>query len=57
MREFHWTRMMIANCSLTVIVILPNGIPRVAMYNDVSHVPLDMQTWLAPKPPVWTMKR
>jgi serine/threonine-protein phosphatase PGAM5 len=53
----HWNSMTIANCSLTVIVIPPNGTPELAMYNDVSHVPLDMQTWTEPKPPVWTMKR
>jgi len=41
----QWTRMEIANCSITYIQVRPDGTTRVQVYNDVSHVPLDKQTW------------
>jgi serine/threonine-protein phosphatase PGAM5 len=41
----QWTRMGAANCALTVIRIEPDGVARVLVYNDVSHLPLEKQTW------------
>ena len=48
----QWTQMEIANCSITVILIRPDGTTRVQMYNEISHVPLDKQTWSG-KGPGW----
>ena len=36
--------MGIANCSLTVMVVRPNGTARLMVFNDVSHMPLEKQT-------------
>lgn len=41
----QWTNMEIANGSLTIILIRADGSMRLEVYNDVSHVPLDRQTW------------
>lgn len=50
----QWTRMEIANCSITIIQVHPDGTTRVQVYNDVSHVPLDKQTWSG-KGPGWPL--
>ena len=50
----HYVRMDIANASLTVIVIQANGSCSLMTYNDVSHVPLEKQTWFAlGNKPLW----
>ena len=50
----QWTRMEIANCSITFIQVRPDGSTRVQVFNDVSHVPLDKQTWSG-KGPGWPL--
>ena len=50
---FQWTRMRIANASLTVITIRPDGTALLMMFNDTSHVPLEKQTWSATNAPFW----
>jgi serine/threonine-protein phosphatase PGAM5 len=40
-----WTHMDIANASLTVISVRPDGTVRLVMYSDVGHMPVDKQTW------------
>ena len=42
----HWTSLDIANASLTVIAVSPNGSARLVLYSDVGHLPLEKQTWL-----------
>jgi serine/threonine-protein phosphatase PGAM5 len=39
-----WLQMSIGNCSQTVIRILPDGSMKLAAYNDVGHIPPNMQT-------------
>jgi serine/threonine-protein phosphatase PGAM5 len=41
----HWTRMDIANCSLTVIAVRPDGTARLVLFSDASHIPIAKQTW------------
>jgi broad specificity phosphatase PhoE len=41
----HWTRMDIANCSLTVIAVRPDGSARLVTFSDASHIPIPKQTW------------
>lgn len=41
----HCSRLDIGNCSLTIIAVRPDGVPRLVMYSDVGHLPLDKQTW------------
>ena len=50
----HWLSMEIANCSLTVIQIRADGTIKLQMFNDVSHVPFEKQTW-AGKGPGWPL--
>ncbi len=50
----HWLNMEIANCSLTVIQIHADGSIKLQVFNDVSHVPLEKQTW-AGKGPGWPL--
>lgn len=52
----HWTQMSIGNGSLTVIRILPDGTTRLFFFNDVSHVPLDKQTWSGTNRPLWRQR-
>ena len=40
-----WTRMDIANASLTVINIRADGSTHLAMFDDVGHIPVEKQTW------------
>jgi serine/threonine-protein phosphatase PGAM5 len=51
----QWTRMVAANCAVTVIVIRPDGSARLLTYNDASHLPLDKQTWEMVDKPQWMM--
>ena len=52
----RFTRMDIANASLTIITIHPDGTARLLVFNDVSHVPLAKQTWFGSKDaPFWPM--
>jgi serine/threonine-protein phosphatase PGAM5 len=50
----QWINMEIANCSITIIQIRADGSIRLQMFNDVSHVPLDQQTW-AGRGPGWPL--
>ena len=40
-----WTRFDIANCSITVIAVRPDGSTRLVMYSSVDYMPLEKQTW------------
>ena len=40
-----WTHFDIANCSLTILAVRPDGTTRMVMYSDVGHLPVDKQTW------------
>lgn len=50
----RWTRMEIANCSLTLIQVRPDGSTRVQVFNDTAHIPLEKQTWSG-KGPGWPL--
>lgn len=41
----QWTRMEIANCSITIIQVRPDGTTRVQQFNEIAHVPFEKQTW------------
>lgn len=41
----HWSRMDIANASLTVIAVRADSTTRLVMFSDVGHLPVDQQTW------------
>lgn len=41
----HWTRYDIANCSITVIAVRPDGSTRLIEFSDTGHLPVGMQTW------------
>ena len=41
----HWTSLDIANASITVIAVRPDGTTRLVAYSDVGHLPLEKQTW------------
>ena len=45
MDQTTWTRMDIANASLTVINIRADGSTHLAMFSDVGHIPVEKQTW------------
>jgi serine/threonine-protein phosphatase PGAM5 len=49
----QWGQMDIANGSVTIITIKPDGNTRLVVFSDVGHLPLDKQTW-AGKGPGWT---
>jgi serine/threonine-protein phosphatase PGAM5 len=42
----RWRGMDIANGSLTVIAVLPDGGTRLVMFSDVGHLPTAKQSWL-----------
>lgn len=48
----HWSSMDIANGSLTVITIRPDGMVRLAMFSELGDLPLDKLTWSG-KGPNW----
>jgi serine/threonine-protein phosphatase PGAM5 len=39
-----WLQMTIGNCSLTIVKIRPNGSMKLVSFNDVGHIPPNMQT-------------
>lgn len=41
----RWSSMDIANASLTVIAVRPDGGTRLVMFSDVGHLPVPKQTW------------
>jgi serine/threonine-protein phosphatase PGAM5 len=41
----HWPAMEIANGSLTILAVRPDGSVRLVMFNDVGHLPVPKQTW------------
>lgn len=41
----HWSSMDIANGSLTVITVRPDGMVRLAMFSELGDLPLDKLTW------------
>ena len=41
----RWHLMDIANGSLTILAVRPDGTARLVTYSDVGHLPLDEQTW------------
>jgi len=42
----RWSRMDIANGSLTVIAVSPDGTPKLLLFSDVGHLAPAKQTWL-----------
>jgi serine/threonine-protein phosphatase PGAM5 len=42
----RWSQMDIANASLTVIAVRPDGSPRLVLFSDVGHLPVPLQTWV-----------
>ena len=45
-----WLGMSLANCSLTVIQVRPNGTFKITAVGDRGHLPVALQTWAMPKP-------
>lgn len=39
-----WLKMTIGNCSITVVRIMPDGRMKLISYNDVGHIPPNLQT-------------
>ena len=39
-----WLQMTISNCGLTIVKIMPNGKMKLVAFNDVGHLPPNMQT-------------
>lgn len=40
-----WLQMSIANCSLTIVRIMPNGTMRLDAFSDYGHIPENMRTF------------
>jgi serine/threonine-protein phosphatase PGAM5 len=45
-----WLGMSLANCSLTVIQVRPDGTFKITAVGDRGHLPVALQTWAMPKP-------
>lgn len=45
-----WLTMSLANCSLTVIEVMPSGNCRITAVGDRGHLPVALQTWSMPRP-------
>jgi serine/threonine-protein phosphatase PGAM5 len=45
MRASYWIHMEIANCSITVIAVRPDGTRRLVAFSDTGHLPPEKQTW------------
>jgi serine/threonine-protein phosphatase PGAM5 len=45
-----WLGMSLANCSLTVIQVRPNGTFKITGVGDRGHLPVALQTWAMPRP-------
>jgi serine/threonine-protein phosphatase PGAM5 len=50
----QWTRLEIANCSITMIQVRPDGTTRVQQFNEIAHVPVEKQTWSG-RGPTWPL--
>jgi serine/threonine-protein phosphatase PGAM5 len=46
----QWSNMDIANCSVTIITIKPDGTARLVTFSDVAHIPPAKQTWAGKGP-------
>jgi serine/threonine-protein phosphatase PGAM5 len=53
----QWTRMEIANCSITMIQIRADGGVRLQQFNEIAHVPVAKQTWSGQGPAWPALKR
>lgn len=42
--SLSWLQMTITNCSLTVVKIKPDGTMKLLSFNDIGHIPPNMQT-------------
>lgn len=40
-----WLHFTIGNCSITALVVAPDGSVRVAAYSDTGHLPVEKQSW------------
>jgi serine/threonine-protein phosphatase PGAM5 len=45
-----WLGMSVANCSLTIIQVRPNGTFKITGVGDRGHLPVALQTWAMPRP-------
>jgi serine/threonine-protein phosphatase PGAM5 len=45
-----WLSMSVANCSLTIIQVRPNGTFKITGVGDRGHLPVALQTWSMPRP-------
>jgi serine/threonine-protein phosphatase PGAM5 len=45
-----WLGMSLANCSLTVIQVRPDGTCKITAVGDRGHIPVEEQTWGMPRP-------
>jgi serine/threonine-protein phosphatase PGAM5 len=50
----QWSRMEIANASLTVITIRSDGTTRLNVFSEIGHVPIAKQTWSG-RGPGWSV--
>lgn len=48
----RWSALEIANGSLTIIAVRPDGSTSLVLHSDVGHLPVDKQTWTG-KGPGW----
>jgi serine/threonine-protein phosphatase PGAM5 len=48
-----WLGMAIANCSVTVIQIKPDGACKLYLFGDAAHLPLELQTYPGGAPAPW----
>jgi hypothetical protein len=39
-----WLQMTIGNCSLTIVNIKPDGSMKLVSFNELGHIPQNMQT-------------
>lgn len=46
-----WANMTIANCSITVVEVRPDGGLRLVSFDDIGHMPVDKQTYTGKKRP------
>ena len=46
-----WIAMTIANCSLTVVRVLPDGACKLYAFDDTGHLPLELQSYAGVAPP------
>jgi len=45
-----WLGMSVANCSMTIIQVRPNGTFKITGVGDRGHLPVALQTWSMPRP-------